>query len=161
MNDIIAKNIKKYRELKGFSQEYMAHQLSVNQSTYAKMENSSTKITIDKLFSVAKLLETDVSEILDLKNQTIFNQTDNETANAFGKVEHYYQENKEVYQELLKAKDEQIALLKEMLDKKIKDVLILDNYPKLTFFQIYNIHKITFPLAEAIKPSVSLDEVQF
>ena len=45
----------------------MAHQLNVNQSTYAKMENSSTKITIDKLFSVAKLLETDVSEILDLK----------------------------------------------------------------------------------------------
>ena len=118
MNDIIAKNIKKYRELKGFSQEYMAHQLSVNQSTYAKMENSSTKITIDKLFSVAKLLETDVSEILDLKNQTIFNQTDNETANAFGKVEHYYQENKEVYQELLKAKDEQIKLLKELLGKK-------------------------------------------
>ena len=115
MNDIIAKNIKKYRELKGFSQEYMAHQLSVNQSTYAKMENNSTKITIDKLFSVAKLLETDVSEILDLKNQTIFNQTDNETANAFGKVEHYYQENKEVYQELLKAKDEQIALLKEQI----------------------------------------------
>ena len=115
MNDIIAKNIKKYRELKGFSQEYMAHQLSVNQSTYAKMENSSTKITIDKLFSVAKLLETDVSEILDLKNQTIFNQTDNETANAFGKVEHYYQENKEVYQELLKAKDEQITLLKEQI----------------------------------------------
>ena len=115
MNDIIAKNIKKYRELKGFSQEYMAHQLSVNQSTYAKMENSSTKITIVKLFSVAKLLETDVSEILDLKNQTIFNQTDNETANAFGKVEHYYQENKEVYQELLKAKDEQIALLKEQI----------------------------------------------
>ena len=115
MNDIIAKNIKKYRELKGFSQEYMAHQLNVNQSTYAKMENSSTKITIDKLFSVAKLLETDVSEILDLKNQTIFNQTDNETANAFGKVERYYQENKEVYQELLKAKDEQIALLKEQI----------------------------------------------
>ena len=115
MNDTIAKNIRKYRELKGFSQEYMAHQLSVNQSTYAKMENSSTKITIDKLFSVAKLLETDVSEILDLKNQTIFNQTDNETANAFGKVEHYYQENKEVYQELLKAKDEQINLLKEQI----------------------------------------------
>ena len=58
------------------------------------------------------------NKMKNLKNQTIFNQTDNETANAFGKVEHYYQENKEVYQELLKAKDEQIALLKEMLDKK-------------------------------------------
>ena len=115
MNDIIAKNIKKYRELKGFSQEYVAHQLNINQASYAKLENNSTKITIDRLFSIAKLLETEISEILDLKNQTIFNQTDNEIANAFGKVEHYYQENKEVYQELLKAKDEQIALLKEQI----------------------------------------------
>ena len=74
MNDIIAKNIKKYRELKCFSQEYRAHQLSVNHSSFAKMENSTTKNTSDKLFSVAKLLETDVSEILYLKNQTIYNQ---------------------------------------------------------------------------------------
>ncbi len=115
MNDIIAKNIKKYRELKGFSQEYMAHQLSVNQSTYAKMENSSTKITIDKLFSVAKLLETDVSEILDLKNQTIYNQDLKDNSVGHQQVENLYQENKEVYQELLKAKDEQIALLKEQI----------------------------------------------
>ena len=115
MNDIIAKNIKKYRELKGFSQEYMAHQLSVNQSTYAKMENSSTKITIDKLFSVAKLLEADVSEILDLKNQTIYNQDLKDNSVGHQQVENLYQENKEVYQELLKAKDEQIALLKEQL----------------------------------------------
>jgi len=118
MNDIIAKNIKKHRELKGFSQEYMAHQLNVNQSTYAKMENSSTKITIDKLFSVAKLLEADVSEILDLKNQTIFNQTLKDNSIGHQQVDNLHQENKEVYQELLKAKDEQIALLKEMLDKK-------------------------------------------
>ena len=118
MNDTIAKNIRKYREIKGYSQEYVAHQLNINQASYAKLENNSTKITIDRLFSIAKLLETEISEILDLKNQTIFNQTDNEIANAFGKVEHYYQENNEVYQELLKAKDEQIALLKEMLDKK-------------------------------------------
>ena len=115
MNDTIAKNIRKYRELKGFSQEYMAHQLSVNQSTYAKMENSSTKITIDKLFSVAKLLETDVSEILDLKNQTIYNQDLKDNSVGHQQVENLYQENKEVYQELLKAKDEQIALLKEQI----------------------------------------------
>ena len=115
MNDAIAKNIRKHRELKGFSQEYMAHQLNVNQSTYAKMENSSTKITIDKLFSVAKLLETDVSEILDLKNQTIYNQDLKDNSVGHQQVENLYQENKEVYHELLKAKDEQIALLKEQI----------------------------------------------
>ena len=118
MNDAIAKNIRKHRELKGFSQEYMAHQLSVNQSTYAKMENSSTKITIDKLFSVAKLLETDVSDLLNEEKSTIYNQDLKDNAIGHQQIENLHQENKEVYQELLKAKDEQIALLKEMLDKK-------------------------------------------
>ena len=115
MNDIIAKNIKKYRELKGFSQEYMAHQLSVNQSTYAKMENNSTKITIDKLFSVAKLLETDVSDLLNEEKSTIYNQDLKDNAIGHQQIENLHQENKEVYQELLKAKDEQIALLKEQI----------------------------------------------
>jgi transcriptional regulator with XRE-family HTH domain len=118
MNDAIAKNIRKHRELKGFSQEYMAHQLNVNQSTYAKMENSSTKITIDKLFSVAKLLETDVSDLLNEEKSTIYNQDLKDNAIGHQQIENLHQENKEVYQELLKAKDEQIALLKEMLDKK-------------------------------------------
>ena len=118
MNDTIAKNIRKYREIKGYSQEYVAHQLNINQASYAKLENNSTKITIDRLFSIAKLLETEISEILDLKNQTIYNVYDNQQAVGHQQVENLYQENKEVYQELLKAKDEQIALLKEMLDKK-------------------------------------------
>ncbi len=119
MNDVISKNIRKYRELKGFSQEYMAHQLDINQASYAKIENNSTKITIDRLFAISKLLETTITDLLDVKNQTIFNQKDNETANAFGKVEHFYQDNKDVYEKLLQSKDEQIALLKSLLDKKL------------------------------------------
>lgn len=118
MNDVISKNIRKYRELKGFSQEYMAHQLDINQASYAKIENNSTKLTVERLFAISKLLETEVTDLLDLKNQTIFNQTDNETANAYGRIEHFHNENKEVYEKLILAKDEQIALLKEMLNQK-------------------------------------------
>ena len=36
-NDIIGKNIRKYRELKGYSQEYMAHELDLTQASYAKL----------------------------------------------------------------------------------------------------------------------------
>lgn len=125
MNDAISKNIRKYRELKGYSQEYMAHELQINQASYAKIENSSTKLTVERLFTISKLLETDVSELLDLKKQTIFNQTENETANDFGKIEHYYQDNKEItaklldqYETRLKEKDEQMALLKKLLQER-------------------------------------------
>ena len=117
MNNFISKNIRKYREIKGFSQDYMAHQLDINQASYAKIENNSTKLTVDRLFAISKLLGTDIIDLMDLKTQTIYNQTENE--NTFGKIEHFYQDNKEVYEKLLQAKDEQIALLKSLLEKKI------------------------------------------
>ncbi|WP_417428163.1 helix-turn-helix domain-containing protein [Halpernia sp.] len=118
MNNILGKNIRKHRELKGFSQEYMAHQLDLNQASYAKIENNTTKMTIDRLFSISKLLEIDVAELLELSKQNVYNVYDNQNAIGHQQVENLHQENKEVYQELIKAKDEQITLLKEMLQKK-------------------------------------------
>ncbi len=120
MNNTLSKNIRKHRELKGYSQEYMANELHISQPSYAKIENDSTKITVERLFSISKLLEMDIAELLDLKNQTVYNQEfkDNAYNHNYQTVQNLYQENKETYKELLKAKDEQIALLKEMLAKK-------------------------------------------
>ena len=101
-NDIIGKNIRKFRELKGYSQEYMANEMELTQASYAKLESNSTKISVERLFTIAKLLENNTG-----------------TANAFGNVENY-QDNKEVYEKLLQSKDEQIALLKSLLSQYIK-----------------------------------------
>ncbi len=118
MNNTLSKNIRKHRELKGYSQEYMANELHISQPSYAKLENDSTKITVERLFSISKLLEMDMAELLDLKNQTVYNQELKDYAVGHQTVQNLYQENKETYKELLKAKDEQITLLKEMLEKK-------------------------------------------
>lgn len=115
MNNAVGKSIRKHRELKGYSQEYMAHQLDLSQASYAKIESNTTKMTVDRLFSISKLLEIDVAELLDLNNQTMYNQDLKDNAIGHQQIENLYQENKEIYQELLKSKDEQIALLKEML----------------------------------------------
>ncbi len=117
MNNTLSKNIRKYRELRGYSQEYMASELQISQPSYAKMENDSTKITVERLFSISKLLDMDIAELLDLKKQTIYNQDLKDSAVGHQTVQNLYQENKEVYKELLKSKDEQIALLKEMIVK--------------------------------------------
>lgn len=100
----------------------MAHKLDIGQAAYAKIENNTTKITIDRLFAIAKILETEVINLMDVKGQTIFNQNHNDMANAFGKIEHYNQENKEITQKLiasyelrLKEKDEMIAILQSQV----------------------------------------------
>lgn len=120
MNNLISKNIRKYRELKGYSQEYMAHELDITQASYAKIENNTTKINVERLFAIAKVLEMDAGEILELNKQTIYNQTNN--TNAFGNIEKFHQDNKEAYEQIIKAKDEQIALLKAMLRQYVKDL---------------------------------------
>ena len=65
---------------------------------------------------IRKILETPLSNLLEIGND-IFQQTNNESATGYQqKIENFYQENKEVYEKLLQSKDEQIALLKKILE---------------------------------------------
>lgn len=119
-NDIIGKNIRKFRELKGYSQEYMANEMELTQASYAKLESNSTKISVERLFTIAKLLETDIADILELNKQTIYHQDIKEHSIGHQEVQNLHQDNKEVYEKLLQSKDEQIALLKSLLSQYIK-----------------------------------------
>lgn len=122
MNNLISKNIRKYRELKGYSQEYMAHELDITQASYAKIENNTTKINVERLFAIAKVLEMDAGEILELNKQTIYNQEIKENSVGHQQVQNLHQDNKEAYEQIIKAKDEQIALLKAMLRQYVKEL---------------------------------------
>lgn len=72
------------------------------------------------LFTIAKLLETDVADILELNKQTIYHQDIKEHSIGHQEVQNLHQDNKEVYEKLLQSKDEQIALLKSLLSQYIK-----------------------------------------
>ena len=124
MNNSIGENIRKHREFKGYSQEYMAQELGINQSSYAKIEKGSTKLTVDRLQRISEVLEVEVSTLLNSSKQPIFNQTNENGSYANGYIENFYIENKEITEKLLQSKDElikkleeQVSFLKELLDK--------------------------------------------
>ncbi len=96
MNNTVSKNIRKYRDLKGFSQEYMAEQMNLTQSAYAKIENTETKLTIDRLNEISKILEVDITNLLEQKTPNIYNIYNNE----IGNIETLNIENKELLKEL-------------------------------------------------------------
>ena len=58
-------NIRKVRESKGFSQEYMANVLDISQASYARLENEDTKVTVDRLQKIAEILETSIIDFFD------------------------------------------------------------------------------------------------
>jgi transcriptional regulator with XRE-family HTH domain len=69
----IGSKIKKLRELKNDTQEYMAHQLHLSVNGYGKIERNDVDVTIGRLEEIAKILETDVMQILSFDEKMIFN----------------------------------------------------------------------------------------
>lgn len=51
---ILAKNVKKFRKLKGVTQEEMSLELELDGSYIGKLENANMNITIDKIDKIAK-----------------------------------------------------------------------------------------------------------
>lgn len=108
-------NIRKIRESKGFSQHYMANILDISQASYARIENEDTKVTVDRLYKIAEVLDTNIIDFFNADSVIIQNQNNYE--GSYGLVQNLTVENKEIYEKLLKSKDEQIDLLTKMIEK--------------------------------------------
>ena len=60
----IAGNIRKVREFRNYTQDYLAAKLDISQNAYSKIELGYSKITLDRLFQIAKILEVEVTQLL-------------------------------------------------------------------------------------------------
>ena len=101
------------RKLKGYTQEKLAQQIAMEQTTLSRKERGISPITIAEWERIAKALEVSVEKIVEPNNnntQSFFNEKALSLQNVVL--------IKKSYEKIIKAKDEQIALLKEMLDKK-------------------------------------------
>lgn len=63
----IAANIRHKREYRNYTQEYLALKLNISQNAYSKIELGYTKITVERLFQIADILEFDVAELLGIE----------------------------------------------------------------------------------------------
>ena len=64
----IAANIRSKREYRNYTQEYLAFKLNISQNAYSKIELGYTKITVERLFQIAEVLEFDVVELIHPAN---------------------------------------------------------------------------------------------
>ena len=64
----VAANIRKIREQLNYTQEYLAAKLKISQNAYSKIELGYTKITVERLFHIADILEVDVINLLNTEN---------------------------------------------------------------------------------------------
>src|SRR5690554_469032 len=69
--------IKSIRELKNFTQEFMADKLGITQAAYSKIENGQTKLTMNKIVDIATIFEMDVNDLMAYDTQKYFNSFNN------------------------------------------------------------------------------------
>lgn len=65
----VAINIRKIRESKDYTQDYLAVKLAISQNAYSKIELGYTKITVERLFQIAHILEVDPVYLINADGQ--------------------------------------------------------------------------------------------
>ena len=111
MNNI-GDNIKKFRELKNITREQIASSLNMSLSNYSKIERGEIDLTISRVEAIAKVLEIDLSQILNFDASNVFNTSNNHSVQTVvGKAEntHFHvDDHKEKYITLLEHEVERL-----------------------------------------------------
>jgi transcriptional regulator with XRE-family HTH domain len=122
----ISSNIRKARESRSFSQEFMAAKLGVSQNVYSRMEQGLAKIEIERLLQISEILETSISDLIGAKDRQTVNITNNQTVNGnvsnntpINEVKSLHEKQIELYVTIIEEKDKRIkALEREIISLK-------------------------------------------
>ena len=125
MQTQIVTKIRKLRKEKGFSQPQMAEKLNIDQSAYARLEQGETNSWAKYLENLLHIFEITPEKFFEgMETNVVINNHNECTYSGNSNVEHQHSPNQELYDKLmeqyekrLQDKDEQIALLKNLLDK--------------------------------------------
>ena len=128
----LGRKISRLRELRGMKQETLAEQLGISQQAVSKIEQSEN-VEEHTLERIAKALSVTPAAIKNFSEEAVINNIQNNyegssihggsvgqqycTFNPLDKYIEAVEENKKLYEALLKEKDEKIALMEKLIGK--------------------------------------------
>jgi transcriptional regulator with XRE-family HTH domain len=118
MKKPIGNKIRQIRELKGYSQEYIAEKLGVSQRAYSKLETNETKLDWQKITKIAEILNVEPTDIVNFDDNLIFNN-----CNQSGKFEQFINQLPERlidrYEKHIQILEDELIFLREELRKRV------------------------------------------
>lgn len=112
----IGTKLRKLREDQGFSQEYIANELGISQSTYYKLEAEQIRLTVERAKQLAKIYDIDPEYFYTSEASAIYYN------NGQGNYHNSIQSNIEKYDNSTGELNKEIfQLLKEELEKSRKE----------------------------------------
>ncbi|MBX2931681.1 MAG: helix-turn-helix transcriptional regulator [Chitinophagaceae bacterium] len=117
---MVGNKIKIVREIRNYSQEYMASQLGISQNAYSRIELNKTKLTTEVAEKIASILEISLMDLLSKDNPIV--SFSNNTIDK-GYIHNHYETQIEIYEkkiEFLKEELKEAKLREEKLLKMIE-----------------------------------------
>jgi transcriptional regulator with XRE-family HTH domain len=104
--------------MRGWTQERLASEVGLTQSVLSDIENDKSSPTWKLINDLAQALEFPILSILPVSANNVFPNQSNDSVNNIMNQYGNFEEERKVWQELIKAKDELIQNLREMLPIK-------------------------------------------
>lgn len=106
-------NLRVLREINNYTQEYVASQIGVDQSTYSKIERNPRVLKADQVEKLAQLYDVGVADILAPSVSISFENTQK----GYGYINNLNEEfQPEAFEKIIATKDDQIKELKEQIE---------------------------------------------
>lgn len=119
MNSIGSK-IRKIRELKGYSQEYMSVKLDLSQRAYSKIENDGIKLDWNRIEAISKILQIEPIDLVSFDDNLVFNNSPQSGKNNTNTINNNFpDELKKLYEDRISHLEEEVKYLRELLKGKI------------------------------------------
>lgn len=68
----VGQKIRKIRELRNFSRQYLANQLEISINTYGKIERNELDVTLGRLSKISKILNVNLTTLIDFDEDKLF-----------------------------------------------------------------------------------------
>lgn len=117
----IGTKIKKLRELRNYTQEYMANRLSMSPAGYGKIEREETEVSYQKLEKIAEVLGLKVEDIVNFNEQIVFNIMHNQTGNGYVIHNGISEQERRLYEQIIAQQKEEIENLRKIIEKMQRD----------------------------------------
>ncbi|GAA0876479.1 hypothetical protein GCM10009118_28890 [Wandonia haliotis] len=124
MDHTIGLKIRKVRELKNFSQQYVADKLSVSQGYYSDIENCKTNISEERLNEISNILDVNPDAIKSFNDQVVFN-----SCSQSGYLNTYnipFDKIDKLYEEIIRSHEQRIEDLQKVIEAKNQIIELLE-----------------------------------
>ena len=117
----IGQKIKKVRELRNFTQDYVAAKIGITQEAYSKLESSKTNVSVQRMEQVADVLGIGIFDLMNFdENKALFNFSENQQNAQIGYfgTNETIKELRDLYEKIITQQKEEIAFLRSLLKDK-------------------------------------------